>query len=93
MAKRSVSSGDPHAKAHRPNEILRGSGVGTALVAELKNARLVAVPVEPERDKVTRMSVQSGKFEAGLVLFPHSAPLLADLEAELFSFPHSRRDD
>ena len=35
----------------------------------------------------------SAKFEAGLVYFPKHAPWLADLEAELFSFPGSRHDD
>jgi predicted phage terminase large subunit-like protein len=83
-----------HAQAHDPDTILvEDAGVGTALAVELRDAGLAAVPVKPERDKVTRMSVQSGKFEAGLVLFPRQAPWLADLEAELFSFPHSRHDD
>jgi predicted phage terminase large subunit-like protein len=39
------------------------------------------------------MSAESAKFEAGLVYFPKHAPWLADLEAELFSFPGSRHDD
>jgi predicted phage terminase large subunit-like protein len=83
-----------HAEAHDPDTILvEDTGVGTALAVELKEAGLSAVPIKPERDKITRMSVQSGKFEAGLVLFPYRAPWLADLETELFSFPHGRHDD
>jgi predicted phage terminase large subunit-like protein len=39
------------------------------------------------------MYVETGKFEAGRVLFPNNAPWLADLEAELFSFPFARHDD
>jgi hypothetical protein len=36
---------------------------------------------------MTRMSIQSGKFESGQVWFPNNAPWLADLESELFAFP------
>ena len=39
------------------------------------------------------MAIQSAKFENGQVLFPKEAPWLADLEDELFAFPHGRHDD
>jgi predicted phage terminase large subunit-like protein len=39
------------------------------------------------------MSIQSAKFESGQVFLPQDAPWLAELEAELFSFPQSRHDD
>jgi hypothetical protein len=39
------------------------------------------------------MSVQSGKFASGQVFFPHEAPWLDELEAELFAFPGSCHDD
>jgi predicted phage terminase large subunit-like protein len=51
------------------------------------------ISVTPKGDKITRMSVESAKFEAGLVHFPEQAPWLAELEAELFVFPGSRYDD
>jgi predicted phage terminase large subunit-like protein len=83
-----------HAAAHKPNKILiEDAGVGTALLAELKKTGLSAIGVKPERDKLTRMSIQSAKFESGRVLFPNRAPWLAEVEAELFSFPGSRHDD
>jgi predicted phage terminase large subunit-like protein len=83
-----------YAKVHEPSRILiEDTGVGTALVAELKDAGLYAIPVKPERDKVTRMSIQSGKFESGQVLFPNTAPWLTDMESELFAFPNGRHDD
>jgi predicted phage terminase large subunit-like protein len=83
-----------HANLHRPSRILvEDTGVGTALVQELKHSCFSVIAVKPERDKVTRMSIQSGKFESGRVFFPHQAPWLADLEAELFAFPGSRHDD
>ena len=83
-----------HAQAHRPHKILiEDAGVGTALVSELKLSGLTAIPVKPEQSKVTRMSIESAKFELGLVLLPRQASWLRDLEEELFSFPHGRHDD
>ena len=83
-----------HAHAHRPHKILiEDAGVGTALVSELKRSGLTAIPVKPEQSKVTRMSIESAKFESGLVLLPLQASWLRDLEDELFSFPHGRHDD
>ena len=82
------------AEQYRPNKILiEDTGTGTALIQELKRTGRPAIAVRPEGDKVARMSIQSAKFEAGLVHFPESAPWLAELEAELFSFPGSRHDD
>ena len=83
-----------HAKVHKPHRILiEDAGVGTALIQELKKAHFTAIAVKPERDKLTRMSIQTGKFESGQVLFPKYASWLAELEAELFAFPHGRHDD
>jgi predicted phage terminase large subunit-like protein len=64
-----------------------------ALVSELKCSGLTAIAVKQEQSKIIRMSIEFAKFEAGLVLFPHQAPWLRDLEDELFSFPHGRHDD
>jgi predicted phage terminase large subunit-like protein len=83
-----------HARAYQPDKIMiEDAGVGTALLAEPRNAGLSAIGVTPEHDKKTRMSIQSGKFESGQVVFPNEAPWLADLETELFAFPNSRHDD
>jgi len=73
--------------------LIEDAGTGTALIAELRRMGRVAVPIRPERDKLTRMSVQSAKFEAGLVHLPEHAPWLAAFEAELFAFPGSRHND
>src|SRR6516162_10894917 len=82
------------ASQNKPDTILiEDIGVGTALLAELKQAGLSAIGVKPEHDKVTRMSIQSAKFESGRVRFPREAPWLSGLEAELFSFPNGRHDD
>ena len=83
-----------HAGVHKPTRILiEDAGVGTALVAELAKAGLSAAAVKPDRDKESRMSVASAKFEAGQVYLPVHAPWLAELEEELLSFPHGRHDD
>jgi predicted phage terminase large subunit-like protein len=83
-----------HAREYRLHRILiEDTGVGTALVGELKKAGLPAIAVKPERDKRTRMSIQSAKFESGLVFLPYQAAWLHDYEAELFAFPNVRFDD
>jgi predicted phage terminase large subunit-like protein len=82
------------ARRYTPNKILiEDTGVGTGLIAELHQLGLPAIAVKPEANKLTRMSIQSAKFEAGLVLAPKSAPWLPELEAELFTFPGGRHDD
>jgi predicted phage terminase large subunit-like protein len=68
-------------------------GAGTSLVQELRGRVSGIIAVKPEGDKASRMAVASAKFEAGEVLLPQRAPWLADLEAELFTFPGSRHDD
>lgn len=76
------------------NEVLvEEAGTAIALVAELRCQVSGIIGIKPERDKVTRMSVASAKFEAGQVYFPERAAWLAELEAELLSFPGSRHDD
>ena len=83
-----------HAKQHKPRTILiEDAGVGTALVQDLKEASFSVLPIKPEYDKKIRMAIQSAKFEGGRVFFPKQAPWLADLELELFAFPHGRHDD
>jgi predicted phage terminase large subunit-like protein len=79
---------------HDPMKILiEDTGVGTGLIAELQQLGLRAIAVKPEGNKLARMSIQSAKFEARQVFFPKTAPWLAALEAELFSFPGGRHDD
>jgi predicted phage terminase large subunit-like protein len=76
------------------NEVLiEDTGVGSALVADLIIAGQLVRAIKPQQSKKIRMAVQSHKFENGTVLLPKYAPWLADLEEELFAFPHSRHDD
>lgn len=47
------------------------------------------IPIEPEGDKITRISTESPAIEAGRVFLPESAPWLPDYELELTTCPNS----
>jgi predicted phage terminase large subunit-like protein len=84
------------AQKYRPQCVLiEDASTGTALAQELKSIHFGGatnlVPIE--RDKIGRLYVNQAKFEAGLVQFPRAAPFLAELEAELLSFPQGKNDD
>jgi predicted phage terminase large subunit-like protein len=83
------------AKRFKPDEILiEDASTGIALAQELRDkANSYVNPVKIDHDKVGRLYVQQGKFTAGRVWFPRNAPFLAELEAELLTFPQSRHDD
>ena len=51
------------------------------------------IAFKPEGDKVTRMSTESAKIEAGQVWLPRSAPWLEELRDEILQFPNGRHDD
>jgi predicted phage terminase large subunit-like protein len=83
------------AKRYKPHEILiEDASTGIALAQELREkGDFFVTPIKIDRDKVGRLYVQQGKFAAGRVWFPRSAPFLADLEVELLTFPQGRHDD
>lgn len=59
----------------------------------LARTHLPAVPVRPERDKVTRARALAARYESGKVFHLRSAPGLADFEDELVAFPNGTHDD
>jgi len=80
--------------AHKPAAILiEDAGAGTSLAQELRREGKPVIPIRPEMDKVTRMSVRSVAIESGQLYLPISAPWIGDFEAELLSFPNGRFDD
>jgi predicted phage terminase large subunit-like protein len=83
------------ADRYKPYAILiEDASTGTALAQELKGLGRYPVRLVPiERDKIGRMYVQQGKFEAGLVQFPKDQPFMSVLLPELFSFPKGKHDD
>jgi predicted phage terminase large subunit-like protein len=67
---------------------------GTSLIQDLRNeGNLRPIRIEPKEDKVTRMSAQSAKIEAGRVLVPEHAAWLNDFKAEIMAFPNVAHDD
>ena len=84
---------DQARKWHAKQVLVEESGTAIALLQELKFHVPGIVGIKPERDKETRMSTASAKFEARQVYLPERASWLPELEAELFSFPGSKYDD
>jgi predicted phage terminase large subunit-like protein len=83
-----------HAQVHKPSKILiEDSGVGTALIAELKEVGLTVVAIKPERGQGHSYVDRIGKVRKRSGVFPNRAPWLPDLEAKLFAFPNARHDD
>lgn len=83
-----------HARAYQTNKIVvEDSGIGTGIIQELHKARLPVVAVRSERNKKTRMQLQSAKFRDGLVFLPREAPWLVSYVSELLAFPNVRFDD
>jgi hypothetical protein len=66
---------------------------GTFVRELLSRTHLSAVPVRPDRDKVTRGCTLAARYEAGKVFHLRSAPGLADFEDELVAFPNGQHDD
>jgi len=80
-------------KAH--SVLIEDKGSGTQLIQDLKRAKTGTrpIPIKPDGDKVTRMSNQSAKIEAGQVFLPKDAPWLDEFKAEILAFPHGKFDD
>jgi len=78
---------------HADQVLIEEAGTATALIDELGYEVRGLTGIRPDRDKPTRMSIASAKFEAGQVFFPERASWLPEFEAELFAFPASRYDD
>src|SRR5262249_56512914 len=73
---------------------IEDTGHGTALIQELRDSSVLdTIPIRPEADKITRMSAQSAKIEAGRLFLPAKASWLDDFKAELLAFPAGRHDD
>jgi predicted phage terminase large subunit-like protein len=83
------------AEKYNPTAIvIEEASTGIALGQDLKEMgrfRVRLVPVD--RNKDTRLYIQTAKFEAGRVYFPKNALFLPDLEAELLTFPQGKHDD
>ena len=83
------------AAKHRAKSIvIEDKGSGTSLIQDLRREGVVRpIAFTPEGDKLTRMSAQSAKIEAGQVHLPRQASWLGDFKTELMAFPGGRHDD
>jgi predicted phage terminase large subunit-like protein len=82
------------AKRWNANQVLiEEAGTAIGLLQELRFQVSGIKGIKPERDKETRMSIASAKFEAKQVYLPERASWLVELEGELFAFPGSKYDD
>lgn len=84
-----------HADHWKPAALLiENKSTGLSLIQELQaETSLPVIPVEPEGDKITRMSVETPAIEAGNVYLPERAEWLADYEIEVGHFPNSGTKD
>lgn len=75
--------------------LIEDKGSGTQLIQDLRQAKTGTRPIkiEPEGDKITRMSNQSAKIEAGQVFLPKDASWLDEFKAEILAFPSGKFDD
>jgi predicted phage terminase large subunit-like protein len=83
------------AERYNPTAILiEDASAGISLAQDLRSLgfyRVKAIPID--REKITRLYVQTAKFEAGKVFFPKQAAFMPDLLDELMAFPHGKHDD
>ena len=73
--------------------IVENKGSGMSLMQDLRRDNIHAIAMEPEGDKVMRMSAQSARIEAGSVLLPERASWLDEFRRELLAFPASNHSD
>ena len=83
------------AKLHQSDSILiEDAASGTSLIQDLQSAHEVRpIAIKPDRDKITRLSTESAKIEAGQVFLPDNAPWLDVFVSELLAFPEGKYDD
>src|SRR5262249_8613984 len=66
--------------------VIENKGSGMSLIQDLKREHIHAVCVDPEGDKVIRMSAQTARIEAGSVSLPSRAPWLDEFRLSSWPF-------
>jgi predicted phage terminase large subunit-like protein len=66
---------------------------GTGLIQTLRREGIPILPVQRNRDKVSRAHDGAPFMESGNVVLPESAPWLSDFLGELTAFPFGAHDD
>lgn len=81
-------------RRYSPRRLLvEDTGIGTSLIAVLKQERINAVGVKAVESKENRLRAQLPKLEAGRLLLPRKAHWLHEFIPELLAFPSGRHDD
>lgn len=83
---------------HKAGPVLRKMAIedkvsGTGLIQTLKREGIPVIPIQRDKDKVTRAYDAAPLVQSGNVLLPQSAPWLSDLLAEATAFPNAAHDD
>jgi predicted phage terminase large subunit-like protein len=73
--------------------LIENKGSGLSLIQDLRGEHIHAVPIDPEGDKVMRMTAQSARIEVGAVVLPGRAGWLDEFRSELVAFPAGRYTD
>ncbi len=74
--------------------LIEDRSTGASLLQELGDrTTMPLVAMEPDRDKVTRLGVESPAIEAGNVWLPERAEWLNDFEREVVNFPNASTAD
>jgi predicted phage terminase large subunit-like protein len=66
---------------------------GTGLIQTLKREGVPVIPIQRDRDKITRAHDAAPLVESGNVLLPRDAPYLSGFLAEATAFPNGAHDD
>lgn len=66
---------------------------GTGLIQTLRREGIPVLPIQRDRDKISRAHDGAPFMESGNVLVPESAPWLSDFMAEMTAFPSGAHDD
>jgi predicted phage terminase large subunit-like protein len=72
---------------------IENKGSGMCLIQDLQREGVHAVAIEPEGDKVMRMTRHTPRLEAGCVFLPRQAPWLDEFRREILAFPAGRYND
>jgi predicted phage terminase large subunit-like protein len=66
---------------------------GTGLIQTLRREGIPVVPVQRNKDKISRAHDAAPFIESGNVVLPQDAPWLSDFLAEVAAFPAGAHDD
>jgi predicted phage terminase large subunit-like protein len=74
--------------------LIENKGSGMSLIQELKRDHHIhPVAIDPEGEKIIRMTAQTARIEAGCVSLPRRAHWLEEFRREISAFPASPHSD